>query len=137
VTVTSSTTIGRARITATDDSVTPTISGAATLIQSGPPTTVRVTLNPPAIAADGTSTTIATATITDAEGNPVDGQQVTWRRSSGETFSVTTLGSAPGTYQVTVTSSTTIGRATITATDDSVTPTISGAATLNQTPPVY
>ncbi len=139
-TITSSTRLGSATITATDTSVTPNLSGSATLRQTaGPAASVAVTAIPSSIIADGRSTSTATATVVDAQGHPVSGDTVLFTSS----FSGSSGGSGPtigpvtnhhnGTYTATITSSTTPGSATITATDTSVTPNLSGSATLRQT----
>ena len=132
-TITSSTTVGPALITATVTSVTPNASGTATLIQTGPPVAVTVALTSASILANGTSTTNAAATVTDASAPPlqVAGQTVTFAGSTGQTVGPVTE-NADGTYSATITSSTTLGLATITATDTSVTPNLSGTATLTQ-----
>ncbi len=134
VTITSSTTVGQATITATDSSVTPNVSGTATLTQTaGPAATVTVALNPASIAADGSSTSTATATVRDAQGHLLTGDTVAFSSSdSGEHVSATTNHN-DGTYSAVVTASTTAGPATITAKDSSVTPNVSGTATLTQT----
>ena len=119
-TLTSSTTAGSPTITATDNTLG--ISGQATLTQTaGPAAHVSVSLLPTSIPADGASTSTATATVTDANGNGVAGETVTL--SSGG--SMTDQGD--GTYTGTVTSTTTAGPRTITATDGA----ISGQATLD------
>lgn len=113
--------------------MTPSVSGHGTLIQFGPAETVTVSLNPTSILANGTSTSTATATVDDINGNPVTGDHLTFTSSDpGERISAVT-DHPNGTYTVTITSSTTPGTPTITATDTSVTPNISGNATLTQT----
>ncbi len=131
-TITSSTTVGTPTITATDESVTPNPpSGTAPLAQTGPPASVSVTLSPSSIVADGVSTSTATATVEDADDNPVPDQTVTFSSTdSGETIGPVT-DNGTGTYTATITSSTTRGTPTITATDGAV----SGTATLTQTGP--
>ena len=133
-TITSSTTIGTATITATDSSVTPTVSGQATLTQGiGPAGAVTVSLTPAAILANGTAQATATAHVSDAQGHAVVGDHVGFASTDpGEKIGAVT-DNKDGTYTATITSSTTIGTATITATDSSVTPTASGQATLTQT----
>jgi hypothetical protein len=139
-TVTASTTIGTATITATDSSVSPGIAGTAKLVQAaGPATAVAVTLSPASLIANGTAASVATATVTDAQGHAETGQHVAFGSTDpGEKIgAVTDHGN--GTYTATVTSSTTAGSPTITATDSSVSPNVSGRATLTQvaatTPP--
>ena len=94
-------------------------------------TVVMVALQPSTITADGVSTTAATATVTDAAGDPVPGEAVSFASSDpGQTVGpVTTAGN--GTYTAAITASTVPGSATITATDSSALP-ITGTATLTQ-----
>jgi adhesin/invasin len=123
-----STSAGQSAIKATDS--TASLSATATLIKYGPAAHVAVTLNPNTIVPNGTSTSTAAATVTDALGDPVPGDTVAFTSSDpGERISATTNGN--GTYTATITSSTTPGAATITATDR--TAGISGDATLTQT----
>ncbi len=132
-TITSSKTVGTATITATDTSAPAGTSGQASLTQtSGTPTAVSVTLSPGSIIANGSSTSTVTATVTDAQGHPLSGQTVGFSSTDqGETIGpVTSHGD--GTYTATITSSTTAGFATITATDTSVMPHVSGQASLAQ-----
>ena len=135
-TVTSTTSAGPVTLTATDSTVPAAeFSNAVTLTQSaGPATDVVVSLTPTAIVADGSATTTAKATVTDANGNPVSGDDVRFSSNdNGELFSGFTA-NGDGTYDVTITSSTTVHQVTVTASDVSVLPAVSGHATLNQTP---
>jgi hypothetical protein len=95
--------------------------------------TVDLALSPTSIAADGVSTTTATATIDDTSGNPVQGEVVTLTSSGGQAVGPITEGATPGTYQATITSTTAGGLATITAADTSVAPNAAASATLTQT----
>ena len=123
-TITSSTTVGTPTITATDG----TAAGTATLTQTtGPPATVTVQMNPTVIIANGTATSTATATVTDAQGHLLPNQPVGFTSTDpGQFFGQVNSGN--GTYSVPIRSSTTVARATITATDG----TVSGQATLVQ-----
>jgi adhesin/invasin len=132
-TVTATTLAGSATITATDTTVAQHPSGASTLTQTaGPAARVAAALNTPSLTANGSSSTTVTATITDADGNPVSGDTVAFSSSGAQPVGPVTPGSTPGTYQATVTSTKTAGSATITATDTSVTPPITAAGTLTQ-----
>ena len=92
-----------------------------------------VSLSPAAILANGTAQATATAHVSDAQGHAVAGDHVGFASSDpGEKIGAVT-DNKNGTYTATITSSTTIGAATITATDSSVTPAASGQATLTQT----
>ncbi len=132
--LTSSTKAGQVTITA--DDTTSNLTNTALLAQiPGPAHAAAVAVNPNPIVANGTSTSTATATVTDINGNPVSGDAVTFRSSDpGDQVSTTSPGLAPGTYTATITSSTTVGAPTITATDSSVTPSVvSPGVTLTQT----
>lgn len=126
-TITSSADPGAVTITATDENTA--ISAQATLIQHGPAASVAVQLSPTStIAANGTSTTNVIATVTDSEGDPVTGDTVSFSSSDpGNQFGAPT-DDGDGTYTAAITSSTTAGAPTITATDGSA----SGRATLTQ-----
>lgn len=134
-TITSSKTIGQATITATDTAVTPGASAHTTLTQvAGPPASLTVRLSPSTIVGDGASTSTATATLSDAGGNPIPGNSISFSSSDrGEKLGpVTDQGN--GTYTATITSSTTAGTQTITAVDTSLSPGVSGQQTLTQLP---
>jgi Invasin, domain 3/Bacterial Ig-like domain (group 3) len=128
-TITSSTTVGSATITAADSSVTPAVSGTAILIQTaGPPATVTVALSPSSIIANSTSTSTATATVTDIQGHPIPTDTVAFSSTDPGQFFGPASNHGDGTYSAQIRGSTTVGRATITATDG----TVSGQATLTQ-----
>jgi hypothetical protein len=134
VQITSSTTAGTPTITATDESVDPELSGAAVLTQTaGDASEVELTLQPDAIAADGHSTSSATATVTDEFGNPVPGDQLEFTASDPQVGFGSVTDDEDGTYTVQITSSTMLGTATITATDLSVSGDLGGSAQLFQT----
>jgi len=128
-TITSSTTVGTATITASDGFA----SGQTTLTQTaGPPGRVAVTLSPSSILANGSSTSTATASVTDAQGHPLAAEAVSFSSSDPGGHISATTNNHDGTYTATITSSTTVGFAAITATDTSVTPRASGQALLGQ-----
>ena len=128
-TITSSTTVGTPTITATDG----TVSGTATLTQTvGAASAVTVVVSPAVILANGTSTATATATVKDAEGHLLTGQAVSFKSTDSGQFFGQVSDNGNGTYSVPVRSSTTVGSATITATDSSVSPAIAGQGTLVQ-----
>jgi len=132
--ITSSKTAGTPTVTATDSSVSPAVSGHATLTQTaGSAAQVAVSLSPTSILANASSTTTATARVTDANGNPVPGAGIAFSSTdSGERIGAVT-DNGDGTYTAQITSSTTVGSPTVTATDSSVTPSIKGSAALTQT----
>jgi hypothetical protein len=96
--------------------------------------TVSLSLGPWTRNADGSWTAIATFTVDDANGNPVTGDQITFASSGNQTIGPVTPGSAPGTYQATITSPGGAPGATISATDESVAPPASATAQLSTTP---
>ncbi|MFL5844448.1 MAG: invasin domain 3-containing protein [Solirubrobacteraceae bacterium] len=130
-TVTSSTTLGQATITATDSTPATSVSGHAFLTQErGPATGISLALTPSSVVANGTSTAKAVVTLTDAQSHPASGDTVTIASSDGDTVGTVSPGSAAGTYEATITSTTTVGTRTITARD--TTTSIVTTATLTQ-----
>src|SRR5205807_1598798 len=100
---------------------------------SGPASDVSVGLSPSSIVANGTSQSTATATVTDAEGHPIAGDHVGFGAcDSGEEIGPERESGEEG-YSATLTSSTTVHSVTVTATDSSVSPHVSGEGTLTQT----
>jgi adhesin/invasin len=139
-TITSSTTPGPVVITANDTSVTPNVSGQATLTLAstggvGPATAVVVSLAPSAITANGTSTSVATATVTDANSNLVAGDTIKFTASPAADVMIGPTTNGNGTYTATITSRTATGPVTITATDTSVSPQITGSSNLTLNAP--
>jgi hypothetical protein len=132
-TITSSTTVGTPTITATDASVAPAVSGQAILTQaSGPATSVGVRLSPSTILANGVSQSTATATVNDKQGHPIAGDHVSFSSTDSGEHVGPVSDNHDGTYTATITSSTTVGTPTITATDSSVSPPASGRTVLTQ-----
>ena len=128
-TITSSTTVGTPTITATDG----TVSGTATLTQTvGSAASVTVAVSPAVILANGVSTATATATVKDAQGHLLTGQAVGFKSTDPGQFFGQVSDNGNGTYSVQVRSSTTVGSATITATDSSVSPSVAGEGPLVQ-----
>lgn len=120
-TITSSTKAGDVTITATDESVQPLApSGTATLHQvAGPATKIDLALSSPSIPADGSSTSTATVTLHDANGNPVlqdPGLAIT--SNGGQAITSPPTSHGDGTYTATVTASGIPGTSTISATDN-------------------
>ena len=94
------------------------------------PPVITLVVSPSIIPADGVSTCTATATVKDSSGNPLVGETVVFSTSGDVTFgSVTDKGD--GTYQVTVTASTTTGDEIITATDSGASATASLSETIS------
>lgn len=101
---------------------------------AGPAANVSVSLSAPSVPATGTAQTIATATVADAGGAPVQGDAVTFSSSDGGDQIGPVTDHHDGIYTATITGSTTVGTPTITATDSSPAPAVSGQALLTQTP---
>ena len=93
---------------------------------------VGVKLAPSEILADGKSQTQATVDITDAEGAGIPEQEVKLSSSDPGQHLGKLTDNENGTYSATITSSTKPGTSTITATDLSASPELSGSATLTQ-----
>ena len=88
---------------------------------AGPATAISVSLSPSSIPANGASTTTATATVTDSNGLPVGADSVVFASNDPNEKVGVTTNSGNGTYTVQITSSTTVGLITITATDGDLT----------------
>jgi spore coat protein CotH len=131
VQITSSIAAGPKTITATDKSV-PGLSGDATLTQT-PRTAslLKVALQPGSVVADGTSTTTAKATLTDAAGNRVSGDNLVFSSSDAALQFGAVTDNGDGTYSVQITASTAAGAKVIIATDTSAGG-LKGSATLTQ-----
>lgn len=99
----------------------------------GPAAAVALSLSPSSIPADGQSVSTAIATVTDAGNNPVCGDTVQLSSpDSGQQLGALT-DNGNGEYIGTIRSSMTPDQVAITATDVSVSPHVSGQATLTQT----
>ena len=110
----------------------PAGSSTYTAAATWPVDTIAVALAPASIVANGATTSTATATLT-ADGKPVSGDVPVFASSDTNDKIGAVTDNQNGTYTAVITSSTTAGPATITATDAAVSPTASGTATLNQT----
>jgi Invasin, domain 3 len=136
-TVTAPTVAGASTITATDSSA-PGLAGTATLTETpGAPARLRIALNPDQIDADGHSTTSATATIVDQYGNPdgKGGDSIKFASSDpGQRIGPVT-DNHDGSYTVSITASPFAGPSSISATDSTVNPSLSGLATLDELTP--
>jgi Invasin, domain 3 len=138
-TLTSSTTAGTPTITATSSWMGQPISGSARLTQTpGPAKRMSLSVEPGSIVADGTSYAVATATVTDAYGNPVSTDAVAFSSTDPLEGVVGVTNGGNGTYRALIRSSTTPGEAVITATDTSANLSVSselsqtGGSALNQ-----
>jgi spore coat protein CotH len=133
VQITASTSAGAKTITAGDDSV-PGLSDEATLTERpGPASQIKVVLQPNSIVADGLATTSATATVRDANGNLVAGDQLTFSSSDPAVQFGSVTDNGDGTYSAQITASTSAGAKTITVSDAAVGG-LKGSATLTQRP---
>jgi Invasin, domain 3 len=98
----------------------------------GPAEKVVVSLAPPSILANGSSASTATATVTDANGYGISGDEVAFLSSDPGEQIGTVTDDGNGSYTAQITSSITPGAAVITAIDESVEPEALGTATLLQ-----
>jgi hypothetical protein len=110
-TLTASTVAGTQTVSATDGA-----ASASTMLTQVPDSASQVTLTlaPPTVEADGTSTSNATITVADASGNPRTGDPVTLT-TDGDVMISAVTDAGFGTYTATVTASTTAGTETLTA----------------------
>lgn len=113
-------------VVAADATGVPTVSVS---FNTGAAENIGLVLSSPSVVADGTSTVTATATVTTAGGDGVFGEPVAIASSGAQSVSGV-LDHGDGTYSATITSTTTSGSATITASDGSLVRT----ATLTQIP---
>ncbi|MGO9907802.1 MAG: Ig-like domain-containing protein [Solirubrobacteraceae bacterium] len=139
-TLTSSTTAGTPTITATSSWMGQQISGSASLTQTpGPAKNMTLSVEPRSIVAGGTSYAVATATVTDAYGNPVSTDAVAFSSTDPLEEVIGVASGGNGTYRALIRSSTTPGEAVITATDTTANLSVSselsqtGGAKVNQT----
>jgi hypothetical protein len=92
-------------------------------------------LSAPSIAADGVSSTTATMTVSDQFGNGVSGDHVAITSSDPSQQVGPVTNPSLGIYQALITSTNTPEAVIVTATDTSVSPSVSGIAALAQTSP--
>jgi hypothetical protein len=97
-----------------------------------PASLVVVSLDPSALPADGSSVTVATATVTEGNGDPVPDEDIRFASTDPGQRIGQVIDNEDGTYSARIVASTTPGPATITATDLSVAPAPRGSATLQQ-----
>jgi hypothetical protein len=133
VQLTASTTSGPSTITATDDSPPEPLSGTATLTQTAlPATSIKLSLAPSSVPADGKSIVTGKAVLRDTLGNPVAGAQVAFKSSGGQKISAV-KDAGDGNYTVTITVSKTAGNSEVTASVAGTSPALRASATLTQT----
>jgi hypothetical protein len=99
---------------------------------AGRAASVQVALAPPTMLADGRSASTATATVADNAGVPVLEDEVRFSSTDPGQHVGPTIDNEDGTYSARIVASGTPGAATITATDLTVSPPVSGSATLTQ-----
>ena len=99
----------------------------------GPATKLALALSPASITADGASLATATATLNDAGGHGVSEEHLAFSSSDAGERIGPVIDHGDGTYSAQITSSTTVGKATITATDTSTQPALSETVILIQT----
>ncbi|MCH9662149.1 MAG: Ig-like domain-containing protein [Gammaproteobacteria bacterium] len=115
-TLTSTTSTGTATVSATANGIT---NSTAVPFLAGGPSNVAVSADPTTLTADGSSTSTISALVTDENGNPLSGQEVTFETTAGTIDLATATTGANGVATATLTSSTTAGTATVSATADS------------------
>jgi hypothetical protein len=93
---------------------------------------VIVSLAPSSIFADGTSTSVATATVLDADGSLLAGEDLAFESTDARQRIGPVSDNGDGTYTATITASTKPGTATILASDESVGGNAFGFAELTQ-----
>ena len=104
----------------------------AWVLRPDPAAAVRVTVSPSTVTADGHSATTLTATVTDGTGHRLPGEAVTFTASDPADTIGPVADDEDGAYTAVLTVSTTPGPVTITATDNSQPPEVSGQTTLTQ-----
>jgi hypothetical protein len=136
--------LGSSTVTAWNQALNPVFQIQPLTLSSGPggtpcpgaPAQARVGLAPTQVLADGKSTVTATARVSDEDGIPVPGESVEFSSSDPGQQIGPVVDNEDGTYSATITSSTAVGTATITATVKSAEPELSGSALLEQVSPV-
>jgi VCBS repeat-containing protein len=98
----------------------------------GPATGMDLSVGPAVILADGSSTATATARVTDAHGDRVSGEALEFSSTDPDQRVSAAAPQGNGVYTATITSSTTVGNATIKAVDTSADPDLERTAPLRQ-----
>lgn len=136
VVIRSSSNPGEVTITATDASTDPDLAATAALTQTvAPAAQVVVALDPAVVPADGVTFTTATATVTDAGGHPVSGDDVDFSSDDPGHRLTAVTALAGGRYSVRIAASATAGTSTVTAVARSTG--VAGTAILTQTARVF
>jgi Invasin, domain 3 len=138
-TITASKTGGNAAITASDTTPDPAVSATTTLTSVGATPAVSVKLSPSTVNVCGSTCSLAghvsvsvSVSVTAADGSGLSGQTVSLSASDpGVSFSAVS-DAGNGTYNALLTPSNFLGGVTVTATDRSASPAVSGTATLTQ-----
>lgn len=99
-----------------------------------PASRIALALSAGNVVADGTSTVAATATVSDADGNPVAGENVVFESSDSGQRVGDTVDHGDGTYSAEIRASARVGLTTITVRDLSADPAIAATASLRQGP---
>lgn len=94
-----------------------TTGGTTGGVIPGPATNLVVTTAQPSIVADGTSTTLVTATLTDSAGVPIPAMAINFAVTAGTLSAASATTGVNGTASVTLRAGTILGTATITARD--------------------
>lgn len=132
-TITSSATVGATTIIARDEAYGAAATASTTLYQALK-RHVSLHLKPASFVAGTGATSTATITVT-AGGLPVSGDQIGLASSDPDMRIGPVTEGLDGTYTATITASPTVGAASITATDETVSPLATATATLHQRAP--
>jgi adhesin/invasin len=136
VVMTASASPGSPTITATDESTSPAVSGTTQVTQTlAPATAVSVGATLTVLPADGSSTTLVTATVTNVVGTRVPGDTIVFSSTDPAESFGTVTDNSDGTYSSVMTASTTVDTPTLTATDTSAPTTPFGTIGISQTTP--
>ena len=116
-TLTAATSTGTATVSAASGDVSgstdvPFVTGAAA--------NIKVSADPATLTADGSSTSAVTAQVTDANGNPVAGAEVSFATTAGAIAPATATTDANGEATATLTAGIAVGTATVTASTNGV-----------------
>jgi hypothetical protein len=135
VDVVSSTKAGLSKITATDTTASPDVSGGGCCLHqvAGSAASIKETIHPTTVVADGKSPVVLLAQVKDANGNLVDGDDVEFTSTDSGHHPSKTKRLPNGFYSATMAASERLGSSVITATDKSVNPPVSSHETLVQT----
>jgi hypothetical protein len=100
----------------------------------GPGSAISISLGPATLPADGASGAVATATVTDANGNRAPGDSVSFTTDDAGAHVGPVTDNGDGTYSAAITSSLAVHTVSVTAVDASQSPALLAGASLVQVP---